>query len=94
MIWSLITICRFILQQLQQKLEQSIKAEPSIDKPEDEDDEDSREEERRATGRSIAIVVFLSLMCLALYHVIEKKTTVLAGVSSTTATCVEWNSML
>ncbi|CRK96620.1 CLUMA_CG009880, isoform A [Clunio marinus] len=37
-------------------------------------------EERKATGRSIAIIIFLSLMCLALYHVIKKKTTILAGV--------------
>lgn len=38
-------------------------------------------EERKATGRSVAIIIFLSLMSLALYHVIERKTTILAGVS-------------
>lgn len=43
-------------------------------------------EERKATGRSVAIVIFLSLMCLALYHVIQRKTTILAGVSCTTWT--------
>lgn len=43
------------------------------------DDEESRDK-RRATGRSVAIVIFLSFMCLALYHVIQRKTTVLAGV--------------
>lgn len=52
---------------------------PVSDQP-PEDEEDKREQ-RRATGRSVAIVIFLSLMCLALYHVIQKKTTILAGVS-------------
>lgn len=47
----------------------------------EEDIEDAREE-RKATGRSIAIIVFISLMCLALYHVIERKKTILAGVSN------------
>lgn len=43
--------------------------------------EEEAREERKATGRSVAIVIFLSLMCLALYHVIQRKTTILAGVS-------------
>lgn len=45
----------------------------------DEIDDEAREE-RKATGRSVAIVIFLSLMCLALYHVVQRKTTILAGV--------------
>ena len=45
-----------------------------------EEEEEAREE-RKATGRSVAIVIFLSLMCLALYHVVQRKTTILAGVS-------------
>ncbi|KAL7038871.1 hypothetical protein ACKWTF_009723 [Chironomus riparius] len=45
-----------------------------------EEETEIAREERKATGRSIAIIIFLSLMCLALYHVIQKKTTILAGV--------------
>ncbi|XP_070500968.1 uncharacterized protein [Chironomus tepperi] len=51
--------------------------------PEEEKVEEETEiarEERKQTGRSIAIIIFLSLMCLALYHVIQRKTTILAGV--------------
>lgn len=50
----------------------------------DEETEEAREE-RKATGRSIAIIIFLSLMCLALYHVVQRKKTVLAGVSTITS---------
>lgn len=55
----------------------------SRDSIKNEETEEAREE-RKATGRSIAIVIFLSLMCLALYHVVQRKKTVLAGVSSFT----------
>lgn len=44
-------------------------------------DTEKAREERKATGRSIAIMIFISLMCLALYHVVQRKTTILAGVS-------------
>lgn len=46
----------------------------------DNDDTEIAREERKATGRSVAIVIFLCLMCLAIYHVIQRKTTILAGV--------------
>lgn len=54
----------------------------ALETPQEEDrnDEEAREE-RKATGRSVAIFIFLSLMCLALYHIVQKKTTILAGVS-------------
>lgn len=52
---------------------------PSVDAVE-ENTEKAREE-RRATGRTIAIIIFVVLMCTAIYHVIQKKTTVLTGVS-------------
>lgn len=48
--------------------------------PKDEDDTEVAREERKATGRSVAILIFLCLMCLALYHVVQRKTTILAGV--------------
>lgn len=63
--------------------EKDIKTESLEESPgpgEEVNDEEAREE-RKATGRSVAIVIFLSLMCLALYHVIQRKTTILAGVS-------------
>lgn len=54
----------------------------SFDPPQDEKkNEVEAREERKATGRTIAIIIFLCLMCLALYHVIQRKTTILAGVS-------------
>lgn len=56
-----------------------LEAPPEPLQEENRDDEESREE-RKATGRSVAIFIFISLMCLALYHVIQKKTTILAGV--------------
>lgn len=66
---------------VERKKDKEIKTD-SIDEStgEVEDEEDAREE-RKATGRSVAIVIFLALMCLALYHVIQKRTTILAGVS-------------
>lgn len=53
---------------------------PVVEEKSEEEIERAREE-RKATGRTIAIVIFLSLMCLALYQVIQRKTTILAGVS-------------
>ncbi|KAG5682265.1 hypothetical protein PVAND_011629 [Polypedilum vanderplanki] len=50
------------------------------DEEKGEEDTEKAREERKQTGRSIAIIIFLSLMCLALYHVIQRKTTILAGV--------------
>lgn len=52
---------------------------PTVEDTAEENTEKSREE-RRATGRTIAIVIFVILMCTAIYHVIQKKTTVLTGV--------------
>lgn len=46
-----------------------------------EENTEKAREERRATGRTIAIIIFVVLMCTAIYHVIQKKTTVLTGVS-------------
>lgn len=45
-----------------------------------EENTEKAREERRATGRTIAIIIFVVLMCTAIYHVIQKKTTVLTGV--------------
>lgn len=42
------------------------------------------QEERKATGRTIAIVIFLSVMCVALYQVVQRRKTALAGVSKNT----------
>lgn len=47
----------------------------------DDDNTETAREERKATGRTVAVVIFLCLMCLAIYHVIQRKTTILAGVS-------------
>lgn len=73
------------------KMPKSIKkdeVEPNHQNPEspegaekNEEQTEEAREDRKATGRSIAIIIFLSLMCLALYHVVQRKTTVLAGVS-------------
>lgn len=68
--------CRIIQLQQQQKQESS-----STDNKTEEIDDGEAREERKATGRSIAIGIFIALMFLALYHVIQKKTTILAGVS-------------
>jgi hypothetical protein len=56
----------------QSDLESTVEEEPTVQKARDD---------RKATGRSIAIIIFVSLMCLALYHIFHKKTSVLAGVS-------------
>lgn len=56
----------------QSDLESTVDDEAKVQKARDE---------RKSTGRSIAIIIFLSLMCLALYHIFQKKTSVLAGVS-------------
>lgn len=58
-----------------------IKSISETSRTEERNDEEAREE-RRATGRSVAIVIFLSLMCLAIYHVFDRKTTILASVGS------------
>lgn len=56
--------------------------EPTVeDEGKSDENIEKAREERRATGRTIVIIIFVVLMCTALYHVIQKKTTVLTGVS-------------
>lgn len=47
-----------------------------------EESTEKAREKRRATGRTITIIIFVIVMCTAIYHIIQKKTTVLTGVSS------------
>jgi hypothetical protein len=63
------------------KLSSQSDLEPSREPPGDEGDIEKAREERKANGRKISFVIFVSLMCLALYHIVQRKTTILAGVS-------------